>query len=63
MISLLEPIIEVDTGEVQEKYCKEYTREGYYLKNKLNREVKLIEDLKNANEEKQNISGQISILI
>lgn len=31
MILLLETIIEIDTKEVQEKYFKKYTCEGYYL--------------------------------
>ena len=62
MILLLEVAIEADTKEVQEKYFKKYTREGYYLKEKLNREMKLIEDLKKEIEEKQSTGNQISIL-
>ncbi|MDD4439826.1 MAG: hypothetical protein PHS04_17600 [Tissierellia bacterium] len=62
MILLLETIIEIDTKEVQEKYFDKYSREGYYLKKKLDREMNLIDDLKKMKEGKQNIYNQISIL-
>ena len=62
MILLLDAIIESDTKEVQKKYFKKYTSEGYYLKKKLDREMHLIEDLKKMKEEKQNIGNEVSIL-
>jgi hypothetical protein len=62
MILLLETFIEIDTKEVQEKYSKKYSREGYYLEKKLDREMNLIEDLKRMKKGKQNIDNQISIL-
>lgn len=39
MIFLLETAIEADTKEVQEKYYKKYTSEGYYAKKRLEREA------------------------
>lgn len=62
MISLLETAREVDTKVVQEKYFKKYTREGYHAKNRLDREVNLINDLKRMSEEKLIVDNQISIL-
>ena len=62
MILLLETRIEVDTKEVQEKFFKKHTIKGYYLKEKLDREINLMEDLKKMKEEQQNINNQSSIL-
>jgi len=52
MILMLETVREADTKEVQEKYFKKYTSEGYHAKKKLDYEVNLIEDLKNMGKEK-----------
>ncbi|MDD3138331.1 MAG: hypothetical protein PHX08_05080 [Lachnospiraceae bacterium] len=62
MILLLETAREADTKEVQEKYFKKYTSEGYHAKKKLDHEVNLIEDLKNMQKEKRKNDNQISIL-
>lgn len=62
MILLLETAREVDEKEVEEKYYKKYTREGYHVKKKLDREVNLIEDLKKMVEEEPKVGNRISIL-
>lgn len=41
----LEHIVKVDEEGVQEKYYNHYSREGYYLKEKLEREKALLEDI------------------
>ena len=61
MISLLETAIEEDTKAAQIEYERKYTWEIYYAKERLKRENKLIEDLKNMQKEKLNTYNQISI--